>query len=840
VVFVSFYRLLPIAILSLGTFVQGQASDPTVTRSIEEANTALKAGNDPDAARACAAALRLAPLNVGAQACAATLKNKVPMLAAAGTALLAAGDAEKALEWCRSALFLNPDNGDAQKCTSAAGSRIMARAREQVQLKQAAGLINRGDVTQATKLLTEIAASDLPAHLSQAHDLQDLLNSKSIAQVDAAKRADIERARALISEGKRSDAATLLIGVAGSTASQDVVKEALAVLPGTASSWFTDFRDSLRTPWIMQVLAGLIIVGGMWIALHWTRDAWRWADRTWRKRTSWKFAGMTEDTVVAHDAILDAIRRVPGEVARPVWTPTRLLLYPGAAGWDVWEDFAIESLEKAKPVHEPGFEILLNDDNPDKALAMAFQNLQFNVGSVGIAGVAQFWTALVEWWRTGEPALSGAAHEVTMGDQTKHVAIRLTAAGCRQGTVSVLASTERLEGVDAVSLSAERAAYKLLSRLGMHDDSAPQRNSAQQKHAPQQKDSPQQIDGHAAFRQGVTSMASCLRSLVDAESAREHRNAALVKTIANLEFARQTFSGDSDHRVYYLEATRLQAIAFACIGRDAAARKLLEDVQDAIPTITSGRDRQLLAEAGYNQAMLHWKEARTPGTAQGAAFMASSLFEQVAAEGDDALKNVVHVWQLADLADLTRREWLALDGDEARNRIQDAARLLETIDAAANNAKASDKRPYALLASRARRSFATAQLRFIAAFELPSRGPFANGDRALPASLCDIVRSSLDSFNRTAQLGPLPSDVLGVRAYGLLLQSQWIDAEEAARQAIAANKADQFALYVAAEAALQRQDLPTARKYLQEIQPAPVIDPALVDLIKGLPPDLTT
>ena len=215
--------------------------------------------------------------------------------------------------------------------------------------------------------------------------------------------------------------------------------------------------------------------------------------------------------------------------------------------------------------------------------------------------------------------------------------------------------------------------------------------------------------------------------------------------------------------------------------------------------------------------------------------MASSLFEQVVAECDDALKNVVRVWQLADLADLTRREWLTLDRTDAQKKLQDAASLLETLDAAAKKAEGSDKRPYALLASRARRSFATAQLRFIAAFELPSRGPFANGDRELPASLRDIVRSSLDSFNRTAQLGPLPSAVLSVRAYGLLLQSQWLDAEETATQAIAANKADQFALYVAAEAALQRKDLPAARNYLREIQPATIIDPALVDLVKGLP-----
>ena len=309
------------------------------------------------------------------------------------------------------------------------------------------------------------------------------------------------------------------------------------------------------------------------------------------------------------------------------------------------------------------------------------------------------------------------------------------------------------------------------------------------------------------------------------------------QTIANLAFARQTFRNDASHRVYYLEATRLEAIAYACVGRDAAARKLFEELQDATYHASSARERQLSVEAEYNQAMLHWRQSRTPDADGTAALMASSLFEHVAATGDDALAAAVRVWQLADLADLTRREWLAMDRTNAHRQLLAAEHVVETVDAAAKRAvSTSDRRPYALLAGHARRCFATAQLRFIAAFELPSRGPFANGHRDLPDSLRGMVRTSLDAINGTAQLGPLPSDVASARAYGLLLLARWLDAEDAAVKAFAANKSDQFALYVAAEAALQRQAMATARQYLKNLTPATSTDPALSDLVAALMP----
>src|SRR5262245_18589949 len=317
--------LLPIAILLLVTPVSGQAPRPTVERLFNQASTALKANRVAEAARACAAALKSDPMDARAQTCASVLQDKVQPLATAATALRRAGDVDEAHALCVSLLVLNPTNADAHKCATGAGTRIAARARERVKLEEAEGLIERGEVVQATKLLAEIATSDIPAHLDRSRDLQERLNDQAHAQLTASKRAEIARARTMISEGRRSEAATTLAAVIASSPSQDVTREAHAMMSATGMSWMTQFHDALKTPWLIQVLTGLVLLAGLWVGLHLLRDGWRW----WAKRAArragqermWRFVAGGDDPVGARGAILDAIRRVPREVKEPIWTP---------------------------------------------------------------------------------------------------------------------------------------------------------------------------------------------------------------------------------------------------------------------------------------------------------------------------------------------------------------------------------------------------------------------------------------------------------------------------------------------------------------------------------------
>jgi len=404
--------------------------------------------------------------------------------------------------------------------------------------------------------------------------------------------------------------------------------------------------------------------------------------------------------------------------------------------------------------------------------------------------------------------------------------------------VSVLASTPRADGVDSVALSAERAAYKLLFRMKSNQDTAAQ------------------IDGHAAFRQGVCTVSRCVRSVVDTPADRERRDADLRKAIGNLEFVREIFAGDSDHAAYLLESLRFLGVCYALIGRDAAARRVFEDLEDTAEqrvdaerrrgesakneaTKTAAmraetRARQLATEARYNQAILYWKSLfGSNGQLGAASAMADKMFADVAR--DETLKDPAGVWQLAQLGSLSRREWLSFDREEVQRRLSEAIALRNKLDESADKASGAARRQFTLLGAHVRRYLAVAQLRFVATFDLPARGPFSGSGHDLTPGILDRVQSAFDCLTKSEQIGPLCTFATVARAYGLLLMSKWFDAEEAAARAIAADTADQFARYVAAEAALQRKDLASARKYVDGVQAAAVIDPALRDLLAQLP-----
>lgn len=812
------FTIIAVFFLSLG-LARAETSDQEVKRLVAESTAAVSAGHDDEAVRTCAAALKLSSSDPAAQACAKALDTKVPAVVKSGAALLGVGDFERALERCGAALVLNSTDTAAQTCVSSAHSQMAAQRRDQLKLEQAHGFSAAGDATHAQPLLDELSKSTFPDILQAAAQLQTVVNRKAVEQADTKQRAAIRKAQFQIADGKRDQAATTLQDVIASNPSPAVVKDAVELLSSSMTSWRTTFLEGLRSPWIVQVLAALVIVGGLWIGLHWARNAWRWVDcqflQRWRQR-SWKFAGVSgEDTHGARDPILDALGRVPNEIRKSVWTPTRLLLYPAASGWEVWENFGVGSAPPAKPVHEDVFQVRW-DVGGDKALAEAFQNLQFNVGTVGVNAVVKFWTSLVEWWRTGEPAFSATCQEIDTADGAgKQVVIRLNASG-PGGTVSVLASTPRGESVDAVSLAAERAAYKLLFRMKKNQDTAAQ------------------IDGHAAYRQGVAAVSCCVRSVVDAQTDKDRRNAAVVKAIQNLEFARQTFNRDLNHRVYHLESLRFLAIAYALIGRDAAARQVFEELEDATTGSSAVRDQQLEIEAQYNQAILYWKSLfAAGGQSRAASSMSETMFDNVAR--DPTLAAAAHVWQLAQLGNLSRRGWLSLNKDNTRCTLEKAATLAKELDAVAAKASGSERRHYALLAGHARRHLAIAQLGFVAAFDLPARGPFAGNGNHVTPEILSLVQSAFDCLRKSEQIGPLSTTALAARAYGLLLLSKWLDAEEAAGEVISTDKADQFALYVAAEAALQRKDLVSARKYAQDVTPIQIVDPALRDLIAQLP-----
>src|SRR5262249_14346956 len=123
----------------------------------------------------------------------------------------------------------------------------------------------------------------------------------------------------------------------------------------------------------------------------------------------------------------------------------------------------------------------------------AFQNAQLPA-TVPVIPVMRIFKAAYDWLRAGEPSFSGVAAGRTVGGKKQEIAIRLTAADAMVGAyTTVMASTDVGSGADALALSAERAAYKLLYRL-----TRPSTPVAE-------------IEGRAALRQGLALLAPYAR-----------------------------------------------------------------------------------------------------------------------------------------------------------------------------------------------------------------------------------------------------------------------------------------------------------------------------------------
>ena len=468
--------------------------------------------------------------------------------------------------------------------------------------------------------------------------------------------------------------------------------------------------------------------------------------------------------------------------------------------------------------------------------------MQFTVGAVGLGSIAKFWTGLVTWWHAGEPSFSASARLVTADDgKNKLVAVRISAFG-PDGMFSSLASTRSTDGCDALSLSAGRAAYKLLFRMDDEHTAGALRKgrggeaaaAEDAKQAQLNRDTAEQIDAHAAYRQGASVLAQYVRSVSDMQGGQDRRDAVLLEAIDNLEFVQHTFNRDPEHRVYYLEALRMQSVAYAIMGREPAALVVLEELEDATAGSPVAREQQIELEAIYNQAILHWKRAAesSPASTLESA-MASILWDRIASRGME-LSQAVSVWQLAQLANVNRRDWPRISQERAQLVLDASKELASDLEDRAERASGAQRRQLLLLAQNIHRNYAIAQLRLIAAFKLTPRGPFSPEATPMAAEIGQLVESSLGYFTRSDAIGPATFNVLVTRAYGALLGKNFEEAEQLARLAAKNDATDQYARYIAAEAVLQRHGADAARQYLSDLQLARLDDTSLTELADDL------
>jgi hypothetical protein len=267
---------------------------------------------------------------------------------------------------------------------------------------------------------------------------------------------------------------------------------------------------------------------------------------------------------------------------------------------------------------------------------------------------------------------------------------------------------------------------------------------------------------------------------------------------------------------------------------------VLEELEDATAgSAKPPREKQIHLEALYNQALLHWQRAMATKPPPPSEFaMASTLWKRLAECGAE-LWHANDIWQLAQLAHLPWRDWLTVKVDETQAMLDASKTWRRALAERARKASGAERRQCTLLAQHAYRYYAIAQLRLIAAFELPARGPFTCGAapvKLLTPHITDRVASCMDYFARSDTIGQPTFNTLVTRAYGALLQSKWHEAEQLAKQAITASEkqtitasdpADQYACYIAAEAAVQRYDEDQARQYLAKFQSVHIEDAAL-------------
>jgi hypothetical protein len=811
----------------------------------------------------------------------AKLQAAVDPAIASASAALAAYQMEDARGWCDAAIFIDPSKRAKCDPVSVEWKKYQL---ELFKLQQARSTLEKEGFAHAEPLLSPLRSDPYPAIASEAialsnaglaamspdvrlgtayvklgmpekaqqkcenaliasatdpnafqclHDANQAVSRAKQALDDQKNWSVIEAAKALNADGQHAAAVNNLTTLLGQTGLSPAVAGSAreAIADARTNSWSV-FRDALKSPWIMQFLGALAIVAGVWIGLHLLRWLWRkiygllWA----RVRTiQWAFTGVQDDGKLgASDAVLDAMRRTPNEVKQAIWTPGGLILHDTGHGFEVWEDFGVTVLP-------PEFKEKLSDllvkqgRAADNALVDAFQNLQFSVGTVSLPVVAKFWKAILDWWRDGQPAFSGVAQEAPTADNLgKQVVVRLTCVGGPYGTVSVLASTRKDDSVDALALTASRAAYKLLSQMSS------------------ERESVEQIDGHAAFRQGARILACYVRSAGDPQ-ADQVRAADLAKALQNLEFARQVFCRDATHQHYHLQALRFEGIAQALLGHTTGAITRFEELEDRASEPTNADFGWMAIEAAFNQGVLHLSLARTGANVAQEIQLATELFlfvESKAAE-HPAWAKAALVCRASVLSAIGREAWPQMDRTSCDAALTGLESDIGQLETNASTATGDDRRAYCALVTEGRRNLAIGRLRSIAAFDIIGLGPFDAPPSELQPNVAAVMRQCLTWFARSDAFGSATPDALVCRAYALLLSTdKWRAAEYYARQALAIDKTSQFACYIAAEACRRRQDDVSAKAYIatlvSAIAPNAITDPLLCRLNRAVNPPTDT
>ena len=640
------------------------------------------------------------------------------------------------------------------------------------------------------RLLCQAALKESATNRTAIQCNADLARLEAQRAVDAA----LDAAQKQMDAGLR-DQAVLLARQQLAAANVAQHERALGIIQSAKPALWPALKEQFRAPWVSTTLAGATIAAGalallfavrrvrvMYLQVVLKQRAIRRAkgDQTAQVR-SWSLAPILEEggKLSAADVVLDALRRVPVEVSRDMWQPASILIPPVEykgfhAG--VWEDFHVA--EGCRLCHlTEGLRPLAVDREKEfrDDFFTSFQSISLTTGTTPVVPLLRLFKEFYDWFTAGAPSLSGIASSRTIGTR-QEISVRLSAGDPVFGSyTTVMASTEPSAGADALALSAERAAYKLLFRLAYPDKLL------------------SEIEGRASLRQGLSLLAAYAR----AENGKpEDRKNGLAKALTNLDFAAQTLRSDGREQPWP-EVLRFKAVASFLTDDLAGALPSIQQIEDTPPSEGPGRKATLEAlrrESHHNHAAVLTRLGTFPNLNEAVRLFTLCLRDP--AVPPDGVTLSAHLGRLAALAGIQAAEWVNLDRAEAKRwLIQSSTALKEAATVPLNMPSANRLRDF--ITCEADRQFAIAW----------SRLHFSErGQRRIPvtsAQDADLVNEAFERLQRWLRVNIGTAREYVTLAHLALMKGANRVARDQARKAIAQEQQNEFAHYLLAEATLQ-------------------------------------
>jgi tetratricopeptide (TPR) repeat protein len=637
--------------------------------------------------------------------------------------------------------------------------------------------------------------------------------NRCLAEAAATQRqAKLAEAEVFARQGQRDKAVQAIAPIKGTLKGQEA-KRADEILASVEKSRARQFLEDTGISWAPDVIVGVWLLLLIYVALVTVR----WVKRFFRRldfgptRTNWRVLPLDDQTKLGtaelvNDAYQRLWQKLPAErdpllflnpdIASSTHRVLLDFLRPksdGPSGTNTGAEFLLQKLER----HNPDFF--------DSA-----QEVQVKVGGVQLDLLARMLRSFGNWFKAGDPALSGRAF--ISDDKDGEVTVQLTRSGNKTRFATVMKSAKGKD-VKAAREASDGAVFKMLYLLSNRDGS------------------PEEADSAESVRQSTQELLRMLRDGEDRNSATDPQN--FQRIAEELKKVDQLLPLETPRKLLW------QGIAGRC-GGDAAARYCFQDAEETTKT--------WLQEHGAVTALAWNRTAES--------YRAQAVYNQGCLEPDPepAIALFDRALQFTEASDFPGRDSLrilaAIGKTICGARLPWSCALLQSIDAdvIATWAKGKDVRlPEASISRRDsevldqlvpefKQAQAIIYLNLATAYPAPVR------PRNLTSEQQELLRRASDHFSRSEGAKPV-TEYYASRARLCLFKADWPKSREYAAEALKIDPSHEWAIYALAEGYFSD---PTLEQPQQIINAARVIEtlskpatlPPLIELVSmlSLPP----